>query len=135
MERGVLRRSREHRRRGQAEDEGAFKTFFTRTSVSTFDRGPFQLTDATSNFFRTQWHFGKNGWPKSPRFFSGALPACEDDENALVDALQDKKTEFYKKIVEETAEARPGVLRLMDEAIADPSIAVGICSAATKAGR
>ena len=52
-----------------------------------------------------------------------------------MDALQDKKTEFYKKIVEETAEARPGVLRLMDEAIADPSIAVGICSAATKAGR
>merc|ERR1712176_296514 len=50
------------------------------------------------------------------------------------DALQDKKTEFYKEIVASQAEARPGVLRLMDAAIADPSIAVGICSAATKAG-
>jgi hypothetical protein len=29
---------------------------------------------------------------------------------------------------------RPGVLRLIDEAIAAPDIAVGICSAATKAG-
>ena len=29
--------------------------------------------------------------------------------------LQDKKTEIYKKIVTEVAEARPGVLRLMDQ--------------------
>ena len=32
------------------------------------------------------------------------------------------------------AEARPGVLELMDEAIARPDIAIAICSAATKAG-
>ena len=40
----------------------------------------------------------------------------------------------YKTIVDECASARPGVLELMDEAIADPDILVGICSAATKAG-
>ena len=79
-------------------------------------------------------HFGENGWPATASFFGGAVAASEDQRDALVDALQDKKTEFYKEIVEQTATARPGVLRLMDEAIADPSIAVGICSAATKAG-
>ena len=83
---------------------------------------------------KMKYHFGENGWPTTPEFFGGAVPSTEDEQNALVDALQDKKTEFYKEIVETTATARPGVLRLMDEAIADPSIAVGICSAATKAG-
>jgi len=61
-------------------------------------------------------------------------PTLESAKVALVDALQDKKTEFYKNIVEEVAEARPGVLELMDEAIAREDIAVGICSAATLAG-
>ena len=83
---------------------------------------------------KMKYHFGENGWPATPEFFGGAVPSNEDEQNALVDALQDKKTEFYKEIVETTAKARPGVLRLMDEAIADPSVAVGICSAATKAG-
>ena len=31
--------------------------------------------------------------------------------------LQDKKTEIYKRIVVEVAEARPGVLRLMDQVL------------------
>ena len=79
-------------------------------------------------------HFGENGWPATAPPKNEAVAAGEDQRDALVDALQDKKTEFYKEIVEQTATARPGVLRLMDEAIADPSIAVGICSAATKAG-
>ena len=83
---------------------------------------------------KMKYHFGENGWPTTSQFFGGAVPISDADKDALVDALQDKKTEFYKEIVESTAEARPGVLRLMDEAIADPSIAVGICSAATKAG-
>ena len=83
---------------------------------------------------KMKYHFGENGWPTTSQFFGGAVPTSDADKDALVDALQDKKTEFYKEIVESTAEARPGVLRLMDEAIADPSIAVGICSAATKAG-
>lgn len=51
----------------------------------------------------------------------------------LVDALQDFKTECYKKLIT-TAAPRPGVLELMDSAIATPGVAVGICSAATRAG-
>lgn len=80
---------------------------------------------------KMRWHFGKNAWPDSD------VHDYQNDEEAqtkLVDDLQDKKTELYKEIVEVAAEARPGVLRLMDEAISRPDIAVGICSAATKAG-
>jgi len=61
-------------------------------------------------------------------------PTIDSAKDALVDALQDKKTELYKEIVEEVATARPGVLELMDEAIGREDIAVGICSAATLAG-
>ena len=80
---------------------------------------------------KMKWHFKENGWPNTP---NAPAPESYADRDALVDVLQDKKTEIYKKIVEEVAVARPGILELMDEAIADPSIAVGICSAATKAG-
>ena len=37
-------------------------------------------------------------------------------------------------IVDTTAEARPGVLELMDEGLARPDVAMCICSAATKEG-
>ena len=50
----------------------------------------------------------------------------------LIDAIQTRKTELYKTTVEETATPRPGLLDLMDEALADDSIAVGVCSASTK---
>ena len=87
---------------------------------------------------KMRWHFGQTNWPvvMNPEL-QGAYPDTLTDEavqDRLIDDLQDKKTEFYKKIVDEVAEAREGILELMDEAIADPSIAVGICSAATKAG-
>lgn len=36
--------------------------------------------------------------------------------------------------MEEAAQARPGVLELMDEAINTPGVAIGICSASTRAG-
>lgn len=52
---------------------------------------------------------------------------------ALIDDLQDCKTEAYKELVS-VASPRPGVLDLMDAAIADENIAVGICSASTRAG-
>jgi len=52
---------------------------------------------------------------------------------SLIDALQDRKTDLYKQTVEENAIARPGLLDLMDSALADPTIAVGVCSASTKA--
>mmetsp|Transcript_13549 Transcript_13549/g.31828 ORF Transcript_13549/g.31828 Transcript_13549/m.31828 type:complete len:653 (-) Transcript_13549:154-2112(-) len=51
---------------------------------------------------------------------------------SLIDAIQTRKTELYKTTVEDTAVPRPGLLDLMDEALADDSIAVGVCSASTK---
>eukprot|EP00802_Teleaulax_amphioxeia_P015185 Tamp_15271.p1 GENE.Tamp_15271~~Tamp_15271.p1 ORF type:complete len:384 (-),score=82.11 Tamp_15271:402-1427(-) len=82
---------------------------------------------------KMKWHFTNTAkaWPTSTL---GAAPGDEDAQNKLVDALQDKKTEIYKKIVTEVAEARPGVLRLMDQVLERPDIAKGICSAATKGG-
>lgn len=70
-------------------------------------------------------------WPSS---VDGAPPEGEEAQSALVDRLQDQKTVFYKEIVESTAEARPGVLRLMDEALDRTDVGVAICSAATRAG-
>jgi len=62
-----------------------------------------------------------------------AAPTTAEEEQALVDALQAHKTDLYKELIAEKAVARPGVLELMDEALADPKIAVGVCSASTKA--
>lgn len=60
-------------------------------------------------------------------------PATPEAERALVDALQDYKTTYYKSLLESSAVARPGVLALLDQALADDDVAVGVCSAATKA--
>ena len=82
---------------------------------------------------KMRWHFKENGWPESK--YGPAPP--ESDEAArskLVDDLQDTKTFHYKKIVDSAAEARPGVLALMDEGLARDDIAMCICSAATKEG-
>lgn len=62
-------------------------------------------------------------WPISTHPYK-APPATEIAKNKLVDALQASKTEFYIEIVENMATARPGVLELMDAAIADPTIKV-----------
>lgn len=64
----------------------------------------------------------------------GARPApqTQEEQQALIDALQNDKTMRYKALVESNAVCRPGVLALMDEALADPTIAVGVCSASTK---
>ena len=72
-------------------------------------------------------------WPISNKPYKPA-PKSEKDKADLVDKLQDAKTEFYKEIVDKIATARPQVLEIMDAAIADPNVKVGICSAATKAG-
>lgn len=62
------------------------------------------------------------------------VPKTDKEKSDLVEQLQDAKTEFYKEIVDKAATARPQVLEIMDAAIADPNMKVGICSAATKAG-
>jgi len=71
-------------------------------------------------------------WP-TPTKRDSVVPADEAAGMLLVDGLQDFKTECYKKLVT-TAPARPGVLELMDAAIAMPGLAVGICSASTRGG-
>jgi HAD superfamily hydrolase (TIGR01509 family) len=59
-------------------------------------------------------------------------PATLEEQQALVDKLQAFKTTTYKSMLETTAKPRPGVLELMDEALQDDRIAVGVCSASTK---
>merc|ERR1712054_70209 len=80
---------------------------------------------------KMKWHFGKNGWPVSDM---GPPPSEDAAQNTLVDVLQDRKTVEYKKIVEEIAKARPGVVRLMEEGLSRGDVAMAICSAATRAG-
>lgn len=86
------------------------------------------------------------GGGKNKMFFhfretKGAFPTSEDGKPApttpegeqdLVDRLQARKTDLYKELIAEKAMARPGVLELMDQALADPTIKVGVCSASTK---
>jgi phosphoglycolate phosphatase-like HAD superfamily hydrolase len=80
---------------------------------------------------KMKWHFNNNGWPSSRL---GPVPTTAAEQDRLVDELQDKKTEIYKRIVTEVAQARPGVLALIDEVLDRADIAAGICSAATKGG-
>jgi len=80
---------------------------------------------------KMKYHFTNNGWPSTR---SGPAPTSEAARTKLIDDLQDKKTEHYKKIVESAAEARAGVLELMDEGLAREDVAMCICSAATKEG-
>lgn len=62
-----------------------------------------------------------------------SAPSTPEEEQDLVDRLQARKTDLYKELIAEKAVARPGVLELMDAALADPTIKVGVCSASTKA--
>lgn len=80
------------------------------------------------------FHF-RNTTGAFPTSQKGSVPAptTADEEQALIDALQENKTNLYKDLIKEKAVPRPGVIELMDEAIADPKIAVGVCSASTKA--
>lgn len=72
-------------------------------------------------------------WPVSTRPYKRA-PETEEEKKALVDELQDIKTEMYCEIIENMASAREGVIELMDEAINNPNLKCGICSAATRGG-
>lgn len=96
---------------------------------------------------KMRWYFAREGWPVS----SGILPAGpngdgsadaynapprqpanEEEETLLVDQLQDfKSAEFRRLIASGEVPARPGVLRLMDEARA-AGLKVAVCSAATR---
>jgi HAD superfamily hydrolase (TIGR01509 family) len=78
------------------------------------------------------FHHFRNTVKAFPNVGSQPAPTTPDRQQSLIDDLQEWKTKHYKKLLATEAEARPGVLELMDEALADPRIAVGVCSAATK---
>lgn len=77
------------------------------------------------------FHF-RNTTGQFPMSGEKSAPVTPEEEQALVDRLQKHKTAIYQSFVEEKAVPRPGVVQLMDEALADPTIAVGVCSASTK---
>lgn len=78
------------------------------------------------------YHF-RNTTMAFPDVAGKPAPVTLEDQQALIDELQSYKTDHFKTLLETEAKARPGVLELMDEAFADPTILVGVCSAATKA--
>ncbi|GMH79456.1 hypothetical protein TrLO_g4046 [Triparma laevis f. longispina] len=67
-----------------------------------------------------------------PTVDGGKAPETDEEKTDLVDKLQDMKTEIYQDMVRSEAEARPGLLSLMDQALSEPTTAVGVCSASTK---
>ncbi|KAL0038336.1 hypothetical protein WJX77_002440 [Trebouxia sp. C0004] len=78
---------------------------------------------------KMRWYFGEHGWPCSIMF--SEAPKSQEQQTALIDALQEWKSKKFQEIVGSDAEARPGIMRLMDEA-RQASIKVAVCSAATK---
>eukprot|EP00199_Chlamydomonas_sp_CCMP681_P006944 CAMPEP_0119103076 /NCGR_PEP_ID=MMETSP1180-20130426/1620_1 /TAXON_ID=3052 ORGANISM="Chlamydomonas cf sp, Strain CCMP681" /NCGR_SAMPLE_ID=MMETSP1180 /ASSEMBLY_ACC=CAM_ASM_000741 /LENGTH=264 /DNA_ID=CAMNT_0007087505 /DNA_START=156 /DNA_END=950 /DNA_ORIENTATION=+ len=80
---------------------------------------------------KMRWFFGQVGWPAS-NLFNNQVPASEEEQNHLIDTLQAWKTKTYIELIGSgEVDARPGVLRLMDEAYA-AGLKVAVCSAATK---
>lgn len=78
------------------------------------------------------WYF-RNTAGAFPNAGDKPVPETLEEQQSLIDDLQEFKTNHYKTLLATEAVARPGVIELMDEALADPKIAVGVCSAATKA--
>lgn len=71
---------------------------------------------------KMRWYFNRFGWPDAN--------ASEEEREILIARLHSDKTELYKKLIETgQAVARPGVLRLVDEAQRD-GYRLAICSAA-----
>jgi HAD superfamily hydrolase (TIGR01509 family) len=77
------------------------------------------------------FHF-RNTTGQFPMVGDKPAPSTAEEQKALIDDLQAHKTQIYRTFIEEKAVPRPGVIELMDEALADPRIAVGVCSASTK---
>lgn len=72
-------------------------------------------------------------WPSTTHPSFSTPPHTPEQQTLLVDLLQDAKTRAYISL-SKTSTTRPGVLSLLDSALANPNIKVGICSAATKEG-
>lgn len=82
---------------------------------------------------KMRFYFGRNGWPTSS-VLDGRAPADEQEQAQLIDALQEWKSDVYRRMIgDDEVEPRPGVLRLMDEARA-AGLKVGVCSAKARSG-
>ncbi|KAF8062961.1 haloacid dehalogenase-like hydrolase domain-containing protein [Scenedesmus sp. PABB004] len=80
---------------------------------------------------KMRWYFGREGWPTSS-VLGGRVPASEEEQALLVDTLQEWKSDKYRQMVGSgEVPARPGILRLMDDARA-AGLKVAVCSAGTK---
>jgi HAD superfamily hydrolase (TIGR01509 family) len=91
----------------------------------------FQYTAVGGGKPKMFFHF-RNTTGVFPMVGNEPPPATHDDQQALIDKLQSFKTDVFKSLLETEAKARPGVLELLDEALQDDRIGVGVCSAATK---
>ncbi|CAE7479860.1 unnamed protein product [Symbiodinium natans] len=79
---------------------------------------------------KMRYHFGEVGWPTSVK---GPPPEDEMSREALIDALQDRKTDIYRGYVTSgKASARPGILALIEEGLQRRNLRMAICSAGTK---
>ncbi|EKU22508.1 hypothetical protein NGA_0345402 [Nannochloropsis gaditana CCMP526] len=81
---------------------------------------------------KMRYFFGENGWPTSTL---GAAPTEEKGRKDMLNALQNRKTDIYKDMIRGgTAQVRPGVLRLIEEArrLGEDRPKLAICSASTK---
>ena len=78
------------------------------------------------------FHFRETMDGKFPMSGDKPAPSTPEEQQALIDSLQEHKTQIYRDFVQEKATPRPGIIQLMDEALEDPTIAVGVCSASTK---
>ena len=78
-------------------------------------------------------YFSDNGWPTTTAHTDPTtVPATQEEREAVIDILQEWKSARYQALILAGAmDARPGVLRLMDEA-REAGINLGVCSAATK---
>lgn len=91
------------------------------------------MEDKVGLGFKTKlkWSFEEGGWPMSS-LNEGRIPRSEEDRASLLDTLQEWKSKRYQEMfISGETEARPGVLRLMDEA-REAGIKLAVCSAATK---
>ena len=108
-------------------------TATTASSASDADKGfapPPQTTKKKKKNSKKKKKTSSNN--KSSTSVSIAADDIATGLESLIASIQTRKTELYKSTVEESATTRPGLLNLMDEALADDSIAVGVCSASTK---
>jgi hypothetical protein len=67
--------------------------------------------------------FSGSGWPVRRRPYAPP-PRTGAEQTALVDLLQEVKNQHYVTMLKRGVPLRPGVLRLMDEALSAPLVKV-----------